>query len=106
LTFDEKIATFGQNDNLIRIWSLDDYKLSHTIPIPSPKLNNAIISQDKIKIAGVIEKNTIVLVDLKENEVISTLTLPKPINELKFSDNRLFVATNDGLLYSFEIITQ
>ncbi len=106
LTFDEKIATFGQNDNLIRIWSLEDYKISRTIPILGPKLNNATISEDRKIIAGVIEKNTIVLVDLKENKVISTLTLPKPINELKFSENRLFVATSDGLLYGFEIIQQ
>ena len=55
-------------------------------------------------IAGILNKYTLVLIDIDNGKIVCSFTLPSDIRDIEESESKVLVSCNDGFLYLFELI--
>ena len=98
------IITNGQDDLTIKIWDPESLEQLNSIKIRGEHLEcNKLFSEDII--IAVLDRITIILINLENGSIISSVTLPSEIRDLSAVRNEILTSCDDGLLYRFEFIS-
>ncbi len=103
LTSDGNICTKGQDSPKMRIWNLASLELIREIHLPGQTSEYVRLSINKKRLVVVSDKKDVHVLDLKNGNVLCSTTLKSDIRDLALFNNKIFVSTDEGLLYGFEI---
>ncbi len=104
LTPDGNICTKGQDSPKMRIWNLDSFELMREIHLPGQTFEYVHFSKDKNRLVVVSDKKFIHVLDFEQGNILCSTSLKSEIRDLALFNNNIFVSTDEGLLYGFEIV--
>jgi WD40 repeat protein len=97
---DGKLLTSASHDNTVKLWDAGSGAVMQTLEGHSGSVGAVAFSPDGKLLASASGDNTVKLWDAGSGTMLQTLEVGAPIRTLSFSDNRTFLQTNRGPLYT------
>ena len=101
-----RIVSKDQDEMNIRILDIHSLKRVNRIDIKGNNFQCYYVSIQNDVLCGVLNKNSLALIDLENGKMLASFTMPSDIRDLNVIEKRILVACDDGLLYQFEFISQ
>ncbi|TXT59908.1 MAG: hypothetical protein BAJALOKI1v1_1350007 [Promethearchaeota archaeon] len=101
---EKKLLTVGNQETTIKVWNLENLELEKVIEMDTEDLTYHNISPNKKYLALAIKEKMIGIIDLVKGELECTFNLGEEIRHINYTEYGIYIGTERGYLYGFELI--